>query len=442
MPRPSTSEQVIVLDQQMRMMRRTDGIRRPEIIRAQIGLELIAEGLANPVFLTCAPGSGELYIVDQIGKIFSLDPERGRKLEPFLDLSDQVVDLDPDYDERGLLGLAFHPYFESNHRLYVFYSAPLRDGGPRGWNCTNHLVEYRMTSGSTRAVDPSSRRVLLTIDKPQMNHNGGHIAFGPDGYLYVPLGDGGGSNDQGRGHHPEKGNGQDTMTFLGKILRIDVDGRSDGKEYGIPEDNPFVNGGGLPEIYAYGLRNPYHIAFDAGGEHSLFTGDAGQVQWEEVDIIEKGGNYGWNIKEGSHYFNKDDNSSSVLIEEPSADLIDPIVEYPNLANKMGGMGAVVIGGYVYRGSMIPFLKGRYLFGDFTGKSGTPDGRIFVASPPESGPGKWVMDELAVAGRKGGKLGEYLLSFGQDDDNELYVLSSDTEGPEGRSGRVHKIVPAE
>lgn len=425
----------------MRMMRKAESVRRPETVRAEIGLERIAEGLANPVFLTSAPGSGELNIVDQIGKIFTLDPERGRGLELFLDISDQVVDLDPDYDERGLLGLAFHPDFGTDSRLYVFYSAPLREGGPRGWNCTNHLVEYKAT-GSPLKVDPGSRRVLLSIDKPQMNHNGGHITFGPDGYLYIPLGDGGGSNDRGEGHNPEIGNAQDTMSLHGKILRIDVDSRSDGKEYGVPEDNPFVNGGGLPEIYAYGLRNPYHIAFDAGGEHRLFAGDAGQVQWEEIDIIEKGGNYGWNIKEGSHYFDRGDNSSSVLALEPTAELIDPIVEYPNLANRMGGMGAVVIGGYVYRGDRIPFLRGRYIFGDFTGKSGTPDGRIFVASPPEHDGGKWVMSELMVAGRKGGKLGEYLLSFGQDRDNELYVLSSDTEGPAGRSGQVYKIVPPE
>ncbi|MDW5562683.1 MAG: PQQ-dependent sugar dehydrogenase [Methanomassiliicoccus sp.] len=412
------------------------------MVRARIGLEFVAEGFANPVFLTCAPGRNELYIVDQIGKIFVLDYGEGEMPEPFLDISDRIVDLDPGYDERGLLGLTFHPEYRTNGRFFVFYSAPLRDGGPPGWNCTNHLVEYRASPGNPRGVDPGSERSLLTIDKPQMNHNGGHIAFGPDGYLYVPLGDGGGANDRGEGHNPQIGNGQDTMTMLGKILRIDVDGRSEGKEYGIPSDNPFVDGGGLPEIYAYGLRNPYHIAFDAEGEHQLFAGDAGQVRWEEVDIIEKGGNYGWNIKEGRHYFDPQDNKADIVVTEPvPVRLIDPIVDYPNLANRTGGIGSVVIGGYVYRGDKIPFLRGRYVFGDFSGTSGKPDGRIYIASPSEDGAGKWVMDELSVD-RKGGKLGEYLLSFGQDNDHEIYVLCSDSEGPEGRSGRVYRIVRAE
>jgi glucose/arabinose dehydrogenase len=421
------------------MSRKAGSVERPSMVKAQVGLELIAQDLANPVFLACAPGSGDRYIVDQIGKIFVLGADGD--LEPFLDFFDQVVDLDPGYDERGLLGLAFHPNFGTDRRLFVFYSAPLRDNGPEEWNCTNHLVEYRMKDSDPRSVDTGSRRVLLSIDKPQMNHNGGHIAFGPDGLLYIPLGDGGGSNDRGDGHNSEIGNGQDTATLLGKILRIDVDSRSPNLEYGIPEDNPFVNGGGRPEIYAYGLRNPYHIAFDAGGERRLFAGDAGQVRWEEIDIIEKGGNYGWSIKEGSHYFDREDNAYSFLAREPAEGLIDPIVEYPNLGNRLGGMGAVVIGGYVYRGSRMPLLQGRYIFGDFTSTSGEPDGRIYVASPPQGG-GRWVMDELAVAGRKNGKLGEYLMSFGQDTDNELYVLSSDTEGPSGRSGRVYRIVPAE
>jgi glucose/arabinose dehydrogenase len=412
---------------------------RPRTVEAEIGLELVAEGLANPVFLTSPPGDRTLYIVDQIGKVFSLDASGG-KLETFLDITDQVVDLDPGYDERGLLGLAFHPDFESDPRFYVFYSAPPRDEAPAGWNCTNHLVEYRADKSAPPRADPSSRRVLLTVDKPQMNHNGGHIAFGPDGYLYVPLGDGGGSNDQGEGHTPGIGNAQDTTKLLGKVLRIDVDDRSGGREYGIPADNPFADGGGRPEIFAYGLRNPYHIAFDAGGERKLFAADAGQVRWEEVDIIEKGGNYGWNIKEGAHHFDSEDNTVSRLAVDGPSGLTDPIVEYPNLGNSMGGMGAVVIGGYVYRGRAMPFLEGRYIFGDFTGNSGRPDGRIFVASPSADGEGRWVMDELRVAGRRGGRLGEYLLSFGQDSDNELYVLSSDTEGPEGRFGRVYRIVP--
>jgi glucose/arabinose dehydrogenase len=198
----------------------------------------------------------------------------------------------------------------------------------------------------------------------------------------------------------------------------------------------------LPEIFAYGVRNPYHISFDAGGERHLFAGDAGQVRWEEVDIITKGGNYGWNIKEGSHFFDKGDNSSDYLSIDTAGteNLIDPILDYPNLANKTGGVGSVIIGGYVYRGKSMPSLQGRYIFGDFSGTTGKPDGRIFVATPPVGEGKQWVMDELAVSGRKGGRLSEYILSFAQDTDNELYVLSSDTEGPQGTSGRIYKIIP--
>jgi glucose/arabinose dehydrogenase len=410
------------------------------MVRAEVGVELISEGYANPVFLTLAPGRNELFVVDQVGKIFMVDSGKKGVKEIFLDISHDVIDLDPSYDERGLLGLAFHPDFKINRLFYIFYSGPLMDDAPKGWNCTNHLVEYRASSETPWAVDLSSRRVLLSINKPQMNHNGGHIVFGPDGFLYVPLGDGGGQNDKDKGHNKEIGNGQDTMTLLGKILRIDVNNRSDGKEYGIPADNPFVNGGGLPEIFAYGLRNPYHIAFDAEGGHQLFAGDAGQVRWEEVNIIVKGGNYGWNIKEGKHFFNKDENSTSYLAQEETEGLIDPIINYPNLANNMGGMGSVIIGGYVYRGVALPFLQGRYVFGDFSGTSGKPDGRIYVATPPANEGGSWVMDELAITGMKGEKLGEYVLSFGQDGGNELYVLSSRSEGPEGNSGKVFKIVP--
>ena len=429
------------MEQRTRMMRKAVSVKRPSTVQARVGLELVVEELVNPVFLTCAPGNKELYVVDQVGKVYKFDQQGKKELELVLDVSDRLVKLDPKYDERGLLGLAFHPAFRSDRRFFVFYSAPLRDGAPSGWNCTNHLVEYRMSAGDGGPVDPDSGRVLLSIDKPQMNHNGGHIAFGPDGYLYVPLGDGGGSDDKGEGHNPQIGNGQDTMTMLGKILRIGVDDRGDGREYGIPGDNPFVEGGGLPEIFAFGLRNPYHISFDAEGGHKLFAGDAGQVRWEEVDIIEKGGNYGWNIKEGRHLFGKEDDMSNFLATEPvPAELIDPIVDYPNRANRTGGMGSVVIGGYVYRGERIPFLRGRYIFGDLSGTAGKPDGRIFVASPPESEGGTWVMDELSVDNKKG-KLGEYILSFGQDSDNELYVLSSDTEGPSGTSGRVYRIVPA-
>lgn len=416
--------------------------KRPDMDLARVGLKLVADGFVNPVALACPPdGTGRLFVVDQVGKVYVLSGVGKKREHPFLDISEKVVELSPGYDERGLLGMAFHPRFGQNRKFYLFYSAPLRKGGPEGWNCTNHLSEFTQSEEDPGRADPSSERILLSIDKPQMNHNGGHITFGPDGYLYVPLGDGGGFNDNDFGHNPDVGNGQDLNTLFGKILRIDVDDRADGKEYGIPEDNPFVNGEGRPEIFSYGMRNPYHIAFDAGGERQLFAGDSGQNRWEEADIIVAGGNYGWNIKEGSHYFNHTDSGMDYLSSATTGyrgeKLIDPFVDYPNVTNLTGGVGTVVIGGYVYRGKDIPFLEGRYVFGDLSGTAGQADGRLWVASPPSDGNGRWTMDEITVKGR--GRLNEYLLAFGQDADNELYILSSDTQGPKGRSGRLYRII---
>jgi glucose/arabinose dehydrogenase len=415
---------------------------RGGLTQAMVGLKLTADGFANPVALACPfDGTRRLFVVDQIGKVFIID-RQGKKGGPFVDVSADLVELDPHYDERGLLGLAFHPRFKDNGRFYLYYSSPLRAGAPPGWNCTNHLVELRVSEDDGDRADPSSKRVLMSIDKPYMNHNGGHITFGPDGHLYVPLGDGGGENDQGRGHTPDIGNAQDLNVLLGKILRIDIDSRGPSREYAIPADNPFVNGEGRPEIFAYGLRNPYHIAFDAGGERALFAGDAGQIRWEEIDIIVKGGNYGWNLKEGSHCFNPQDNATDYLgcprTGFRGEELIDPIIEYRNLSNISGGIGSVIIGGYVYRGRAIPRLEGHYIFGDLSGHHGKADGRLFVGSPPNR-PGPWTMDELLIEERR--KLHEYLLALGQDEDNELFVLTSDTEGPQGTSGRVYKLVPA-
>ncbi len=420
--------------------RRKDEVRG-DLVPAMVGVELIAQGLANPVALATPPdGTGRLFIVDQVGKVHVVSPPGGTR-ETFLDISSRLVDLDPKYDERGLLGMAFHPRFQDNGRFYLFFSGPLRPSAPRGWNCTNYLVEMTAPHGSGK-VEVTSMRVLLAIDKPQMNHNGGHIAFGPDGLLYIPLGDGGHQNDQGEGHTEGRGNAQDLEVLLGKVLRIDVDGRSDGREYAIPQDNPFVDGPGRPEIFAYGLRNPYHIAFDAGGDHALYAGDVGQGRWEEVDIIVRGGNYGWNLREGRHHFNPEDNMGDYLGPNDRGyrgeELIDPILEYRNLSSRTGGSGSAIIGGYVYRGRALPYLRGRYIFGDFSGRHGAADGRLYVGTPPVHG-SEWTMDELRIEGR--GKLKEYLLGIGQDADHELYVLSSSTQGPEGSSGRVYRIVPA-
>lgn len=366
-----------------------------------------------------------------------MTPDRTVVGDPFLDLREQMVRLNPSFDERGLLGLAFHPAFAQNGRFFVYYSAPLRPGGPEGWNHTSHISEFRVSASNPDRADAASERIVLQVDEPQANHNGGQIVFGPDSFLYVALGDGGGSNDTALGHNPEIGNGQDTSTLLGKILRIDVDG---GEPYGIPPDNPFAGGGGRPEIFALGLRNPFRISFDSAGDHDLFAGDVGQNLWEEVNIVVNGGNYGWNIKEGKHCF--DPGNPRVTppgcpeLDRNGRPLIDPILEYRN--SGAGGIGTAVIGGFVYRGTALPAIQGAYVFADFSGSLAGPEKKLFLAIRPPSPGGEWAMQDLPIAPEVG--VGGFVRSFGQDHQGEIYVLTADSSGPSGESGKVFRLVP--
>ena len=286
-------------------------------------LELVADGFTNPLVLTEPPdGSGRLFVVDQPGRIWIVTDDGDRLDEPFLDISDRVIELNEHYDERGLLGLAFHPDYAQNGRFFVFYSAPLRERALDNFDHTNRLSEFHVSEGDPDVADPGSERVLMENDHPYMNHNAGTLAFGPDdGMLYVSLGDGGHRDDQDMnlvpGHVEDwydvniGGNGQDIENnLLGSILRIDVDTEAGGGHHGggtpytVPGDNPFA---GIPgakgEVWAYGFRNPYRFSFDMGGDHDLIAGDAGQNLYEEISLVTKGGNYGWNVMEGRHCFN-------------------------------------------------------------------------------------------------------------------------------------------
>lgn len=415
-----------------------------------VGLELVAEGLKAPVDLVSAEdGSGRLFIIDQVGLIRILTGEDELLDAPFLDIRDRVVGLTPDYDERGLLGLAFSPNYEESGVFYVYYSAPLRPEAPSGWNHTSRLSAFEVSDTDQNRADPESEQVLLQVDQPQSNHNGGKIAFGPDGYLYVALGDGGGANDVGTGHVEDwyeanrGGSGQDvTENLLGSIVRIDVEG---GDPYAVPEDNPFVGEEGLDEIWAYGFRNPYRFSFDAGGDRQLFVADVGQNLWEEVNVVTQGGNYGWNVKEGTHCFSPETPNQPPdqcpETEPGGKPLIDPIIEYPN-GNPPDGLGLAVVGGYVYRGDELPGFEGRYVFGDWGRSFALGNGTLFVAWPPEEEDGLWPFEELRIATRDDGRLGEFLLALGQDAENELYALTSGTPGPLAEAGRVYQIVPAE
>ncbi len=411
-----------------------------------VGLEVVAEGLTAPLGLVSPPdGTKRRFIVEQVGRIRVLMPDGRLVPEPFLDIQAKLVTLHADFDERGLLGLAFHPDFKNNGRFFVLYSAPMRPNAPLRprlyWDHTAHLSEFRVSQTNPNKADPNSERIVMQIDEPQFNHNGGQLAFGPDGYLYLSLGDGGYANDLAIGHAPT-GNGQDTSVLLGKILRLDADR---GAPYGIPSDNPFVGTeGARGEIWAYGLRNPWRMSFDAGGNRALFAADVGQNRWEEVNIVTKGGNYGWSRKEATHCFDPlkpDDPPEQCPDSVNGTSLIDPIVEYPNARTMEGGKGRSITGGYVYRGQAIPELSGHYVFGDWSMEFTKADGVLYMAKPPSQAGAMWSMEEINVAEKQGGRIGLFVLSFGQDADNELYVLTTGITGPTGNLDKVYKIVPA-
>lgn len=412
---------------------------------SSIHLQRVADGLVAPIQLTAPEdGTGRRFILDQIGVVRILTRE-GRLLDaPFLDLRNTIIKLEDEYDERGLLGLAFHPRYAQNGRFYVYYSVPPQPGMPDSTDHANRLAEFRVARGNANRADPNSGRLLMELAWPYSNHNGGTLAFGPDGYLYIAMGDGGNRDDQGRGHVPDwyaanvGGNGQDIeQNLLGSIIRIDVNRSSLGKPYGIPADNPFVGKPGLDEIWAYGLRNPFRIAFDSQ-TGTLFASDAGQELWEEFNIIVKGGNYGWNVREGTHCFdaaNPQHPPYECPTTAPNGDrLLPPIIQYDHY------MGVVSVGGVAYRGKSAPAFQGKYLFADWSSDHDRPRGTLFVASPPPAGKSAmWNWTRLTVELQGGGEFHEYVRSFGQDADLDAYVLTSNNQGPKGTTGKVFKVV---
>ncbi len=353
---------------------------------------------ASPVAMLQAPNDGSRWFVVQQGGVirtFENDPDVATA-DDFVDLGSRVHR----EGEAGLLGMAFHPDFATNGRVYVNFSE-LSGGAIR-----SVTAEFTSTDGG-QTLDPGSERDLLVVAKPAANHNGGNLAFGPDGFLYVGLGDGGGSGDP-------QGNGQNPQRLLGKMLRIDVDSRPGGAPYGIPVDNPFVgnalcNAGGTgtascPEIYATGFRNPWRWSFDRqNGE--LWVADVGQGDWEEVDVVERGSNYGWNTREGAHCFEPASGCST-------AGLTDPVAEYSH------DLGFSITGGYVYRGGQASEVAGNYVFGDFGG---------MIAWLEPDGGGEFTMHQLAEQGctPPGATAALQPSAFAEDLDGELYLLDYDS-----------------
>jgi len=403
-----------------------------------VDLQTVASGLASPVLLLAAPDkSGRLFVVDQAGTIRVIE-NGALRAEPLLDVRERMVELTKDFDERGLLGMAFDPGFNDpqspgHGRVFTYTSEPAN--GPAtfpflhaaGTEPNHHgvLASWKVSAADASRVDPATRKEFLRIAEPQFNHNGGMIAFGPDGLLYLGLGDGGAGNDLGPGHNPETGNGQDKNVPLGKMLRIEVNGRDSANgAYGIPKDNPFAAGGGLREIYVIGLRNPWRFSFDGA---TLLAGDVGQNKVEMVHRVERGGNYGWRLKEGPFKFLPTGAIDNDLTGLPPG-LSNPVLQYDH------DEGTSVIGGHVYRGKAFPALVGKYVFGDYrNGQSSS--GRLFTGDLATG-----EIRELRI-GKDNRELGFLLKGFGTDTEGEIYACGSVQPGPAGTGGVVVKLAPA-
>jgi len=341
----------------------------------------------RPILLTNAnDGSGRIFVPTEQGVVHAFKAD-AKETTIFLDITDRVKYLDNE-NEEGFLGMAFHPKYKENGEFFVFYTNKNKKVRQ------NVVSRFKVMKDDPNKADPKSEEVLVTFDRPYWNHDGGTICFGPDGYLYITHGDGGAGNDL-------HDNGQKTSTLLGKILRIDVNSKSDGKPYGIPKDNPFVDAKGTaPEIYATGFRNVWRMSFDRKTGH-LWAGDVGQNLYEEINIVKKGGNYGWNRREGLHPF-------GALGTGPKKDFTDPIFEYHH------DIGKSITGGTVYRGARVPELDGWYLYGDYVSsrvwalKYDEKLGRV-VANRPVKDPNR------------------PMLSWGEDETGELYMLTTSRDG---------------
>lgn len=358
---------------------------------ADVELEEIATGLERAIDIQNAgDGSNRIFVAEQTGRIRVVNPGDDTA-NTWFDINDQVVNPGGMGDERGLLALAFHPDFANNGKLYVHYNDN---------NADTTVSEFTVADPAEGEPDASTERVLLTVSQPASNHNGGSIQFGPDGYLYIGLGDGGGGGDT-------YVNGQNPNTLLAKILRIDVDNPSGGEEYGIPSDNPFVGEEVVDEAWAWGLRNPWRFSFDRE-TGALWVADVGQNVWEEIDIVEGGDNLGWSCREASANFPSTPNSFDC-----DGNYEDPIFEYGHAE------GISITGGYVYRGCALPDLRGQYFFSDFP----------YVASSP-----LW---SITASGEVGdvweSNVGLLIATFGEDEQGEL--LTADYSG-----GTLHRMVP--
>ncbi|XP_075194089.1 HHIP-like protein 2 [Anomaloglossus baeobatrachus] len=387
----------------------------------------VANGLRNPVLMIHAnDGTHRMFVAEQVGIVWIYLPSGGRLEEPFLYLQESVVSSPWHGDERGFLGMAFHPKFRRNGKFYVYYSV-IDDE----YTEKIRISEFRVLPYDINRADRNSERIILEVVEPYRNHNGGQVLFGLDGYLYIFTGDGGELGDP----HGEFGNAQNKSALLGKVLRIDVDReRAPGKPYGIPPDNPFVSERhAAPEVYAYGVRNMWRCSVDQGdpvtgkGRGRIFCGDVGQSRYEEVDIIVKGGNYGWRAKEGFECFD------IMLCLNSSLHDVLPIFAYGH------NVGKSVTGGYVYRGCESPNLNGLYIFGDFM------NGRLMALHEDETTK-QWTKQDICMGDKNVcafpkliNKYSKFIISFGEDEAGELYFLSTSDPTSLSPYGTLYRLV---
>uniref|UniRef100_G1P7A4 HHIP like 1 n=1 Tax=Myotis lucifugus TaxID=59463 RepID=G1P7A4_MYOLU len=386
----------------------------------QLCLEEVANGLRNPVAMVHAQdGTHRFFVAEQVGLVWAYLPDRSRVEKPFLNISRAVLTSPWEGDERGF------PRFRHNGRLYVYYSVRV------DFHEWIRISEFRVEEDDANAVDHSSERIILEIEEPAANHNGGQLLFGDDGYLYIFTGDGGMAGDP----FGTFGNAQNKYVLFFGWLRLDVDGTDRGPPYRIPPDNPFVGDPARPEVYALGVRNMWRCSFDRGdpasgaGRGRLFCGDVGQNKFEEVDLVERGRNYGWRAREGFECYDLK------LCANASLDDVLPIFAYPHK------LGKSVTGGYVYRGCEYPNLNGLYIFGDFM------SGRL-MSLRESPGPGQWQYSELCMGRGQTcefpGLINNYyphIISFAEDEavQGELYFMSTGVPSATAARGVIYKII---
>ncbi len=416
-------------------------------------LQLLAQDLTAPIHLEELPdASGRMLVVQQNGLVKVLAPDGTIAAEPFLDLRAHMLPLADDFEERGLLGFALHPQYARNGRFFVTYSAPLRVDAPQNWNYTRRVSEFTARVGSTSRVDLSTERVLLAQDWPSRKHNGGGLAFGPDGMLYVGMGDSGASHGIGKTviwqafNVPAEGLlwdqlAQDKHSLYGKILRIDIDHGFPG--YAIPAGNPFNAAQGRPEIWAWGFRNPYRMAFDRNGSGDLYVTAIAETLWEAAYRVRGPGNFGWPLMEGAHCVDRLQPRKPPLQcprQGAGAEPLQmPVVEYANMQvdhpdSRLGvkGVGSAITGARMYRGTAIPFLQGKLVVSDWSASFERSSGQIFIATPQPKDDMQWPMEKAM-------QLGGRVISLSEDRHGEIYVLTHEGLGPFGNTGKVFRLV---